>query len=193
MLATTHTPSPAGLPFTHIHKSTAKAVKPIQLAFCCIGPQVEGKKSISSHRFWLPRQKERDRDVALEFWGIGGPNMAACTETSISEARRFIFLPHKNSYQGRIQDFKFGKGGGGGGGGEFDSREYAVRFRPIQPVGPCVCVCVGGGGGGGGGGEGCCPLSADSMGGDHCQNSHPYQLWHKSNPTSIPYHTVHNN
>ena len=35
----------------------------------------------------------------------------------------------------------------------FDSREYVVRFRPIQ---------LAGGGGGGGGGGGCCPLSANS-------------------------------
>ena len=55
-----------------------------------------------------------------------------------------------------------GRGGGGGGGGQnrvslkgvpFDSHEYVVRFRPIQPVGGAVhsqpVQPVGRGGGGG--------------------------------------------
>ena len=87
-------------------------------------------------------------------------------KSEIVLGKRFALHAH-----GRRQ--LFWKGGGGGQdrarGAPFDSHEYVIRFRPIQPV----CVCVGGGGGvgccplsadstSGGGGAGCCPLSADS-------------------------------
>ena len=55
--------------------------------------------------------------------------------------------------------------GGGGGGAPFDSREYVVRFRPIQPVkggggflsafSAHVCKLLLQGGGGGGATWGC--------------------------------------
>ena len=85
--------------------------------------------------------------------------------------QRLLALPQAPDH-GRPQ--LFWKGGGGGQdrarGAPFDSREYVVRFRPIQQAG--------GGGGwvgggavrfrpiqrvGGGGGRGCCPLSAHSI------------------------------
>ena len=67
-------------------------------------------------------------------WGRGGRGVGAGREGGVGAGR-----------EGGGGGEGGGVGAGREGGAPFDSRKYAVRFRPIQ-------IVLGGGGGGGGGG-----------------------------------------